>query len=85
MNIKCTKKIKTNKRKGMYAHGVAFSETRWAEIMEEYKKEVEKTRKCTTRRLAEICSISLYTAAKAVKFVKKRKSRFKSKEHPYEG
>ncbi len=57
--------IKVNENGSYFAEGVAFSATKWTEIVTVNEDLVEKEGKCSYKHLADECCISKFSAAKA--------------------
>ena len=60
------KKVLKNNHGGFYMNGVAFSESKWLDIINVYSQIIEKEDKCTQKRLAFECKISFNSAKKSI-------------------
>ena len=73
MIIKSKQKIRFIKKKGTYAVGTSFTEAKWVSIIAQYHDRMKRAGKCSLQQLAEIASISVALALKAVEFAKKKR------------
>ena len=58
-----------NKYCGYYDHGNPFTPSKWLHIITVYFSEIEKTGKCTVRRLSSLAQISTKSSRKAIQHV----------------
>jgi len=75
-----------NNNNGLHCNGKAFTVKKWLDFMEVYETELlANNNKCTPKKLAECCKISLSSAKKAIAFYDNGEVTIKKKGHRRKG